>query len=159
MTNPKLVHTPSHGDNVKEYTCKSFGQKYVVSVKYKSEVVTALTQFCEDHAITAGTISGIGAVNEATLRYFDSKQEKYVEKTFNEQMEVLNVTGNISLLEDSSLYLHIHIVLGRNDFSAVAGHLGSAVINGAGEFIIEPLNGNLRKVKYYDTRLNLFDLE
>ena len=42
-------------------------------------------------------------------------------------------------MKDGKPFLHIHVTLGRSDYSAIAGHLLTAKINGAGEFWVEDL--------------------
>ncbi|GGG46804.1 PPC domain-containing DNA-binding protein [Bizionia arctica] len=134
------------------YTYKQFGNKYVISIQNHSEITKAITAFVEEHDIKAGTISGLGAVNEATLRFFDPATKEFVDKTFSEQMEITNLTGNISQ-QNNSPYIHMHVTLGRNDYTVLAGHLLTAKINGAGEFIIESFDGTVNR--YYDENVGL----
>jgi len=47
-----------------------------------------LIVLCIEQDIKAGTIVGMGAVNEATLRFFDPATKEFVDKTFSEQMEI-----------------------------------------------------------------------
>src|SRR5215469_10853039 len=69
---------------------------YIVSIEDRASILDALTDFISSQKIQAGQITGIGATNEATLRSFDPNSKKYVDKTFNEQMEISNLSGNIS---------------------------------------------------------------
>ena len=116
----------------KPYSFKKFGNTYVVSIANHSEVAASIISFCEDMGIRSGSILGIGAVNEAILRFYNPASKQYVDKTFTEQMEIANLTGNISLM-DGQTYIHLHCVLGRSDYSALAGHLLTARLNGACE--------------------------
>lgn len=118
------------------YTYKQIGNRYVVSIQNRKEIVRALTAFCDEKGIKSGTVCGIGAVNELTLRFFNPESKQYEDKTFREQMEIANLTGNISAM-DGKPYLHLHVTAGRSDYSALAGHLLSATLNGAGEFVVE----------------------
>lgn len=136
----------------KLYTFKQFGNKYVVSIMNHNDVVTAVTKFCEDQNIQAGSVIGIGAVNSATLRFFNPATKQYVDKTFDGQMEITNLTGNVSTMDDKT-YLHLHITLGRSDYSAIAGHLLSATLNGAGEVVIEKFDGVVDR--YHDAAIGL----
>lgn len=145
---------PIVGEN---WEAKRFGNKYVVSIKNKSEVVEALTNFVVSQKITAGEITGLGAVSEATLRFFDPKTKKYVDKTIKGQMEVTNLTGNIST-KDGKEYLHLHITLGDKQYKALAGHLLSAKLSGAGEFIVEAFPcGHLERSFNEEVGLNFYD--
>lgn len=139
------------------YTYKAFGDRYVLSLENHVEITKALTMFCEKKQIKAGVIHGIGAVGKATLRFFDPHTKQYIDKTFQEQMEIACLIGNISQKEGKP-YLHLHITLGRSDYSALAGHLLEATLSGAGEFVIEAFEGSLER--YYNTSigLNLYQL-
>ncbi|NRR92570.1 DNA-binding protein [Winogradskyella undariae] len=142
--------------NSELYTYKQIGNKYVISIQNHAEITKAITEFVKEHDIKAGTIVGLGAVNEATLRFFDPATKEFVDKTFSEQMEITNLTGNISQQNDKH-YIHMHVTLGRNDYTALAGHLLTAKINGAAEFVIESFDGTVNRYHDEDTGLNLYD--
>ena len=114
--------------------------KFVLSLDNHVEVSEALAAFCEEKGITAGSITGLGAVNEATFRYLNPATKAYVDRTFNEQMEITNLTGNISQ-KDGKPYLHIHITASRSDYSCIGGHLLTARISGACELVVEAYPG------------------
>lgn len=113
--------------------------RYVLSLDNHVEICEALCAFCKEKGIFAGVVSGIGAVSEAVFRFLDPSTKQYVDKRFEEQMEITNLTGNISCTDDGSLspYLHIHITAGRRDYTCIGGHLLSARINGACELFVE----------------------
>ncbi|WP_312992046.1 PPC domain-containing DNA-binding protein [Chryseobacterium flavum] len=142
----------------KHWSARKTGHIYIVSIDNHSNIVEALTDFIRDQKIQAGEVTGIGAVSEATLRFFNPAAKKYVDKTFKEQMEVTNISGNVSEIE-GKLTLHLHITLGREDYTALAGHLLEAKIQGAAEFIFYPLNTRVVKIKNEETGINLYDFE
>lgn len=155
MLAPLSAHAQSQD---KLYSYKQFGDQYVVSLNNHAEISQALTDFCNDQHIMAGSITGMGAVKEATLRFFNPVTKTYKDKVFSEQLEISNLTGNIAQKE-GKLYLHLHITLGRADYSALAGHLLSGVINGAGEFVITKYNGTLPRYYDQDIGLNLYQFK
>ena len=138
------------------YSFKSSGDKYVVSIDNHEEISSALAAFCRAEGIYAGTVSGLGAICEATFRFLDPATKKYVDKTFREQMEITNLTGNISR-KDADVYLHLHITASRRDYSCIGGHLLTAVISGACELVVEKLEGDLPRRFDPETGLNLYD--
>ncbi|MBK1896576.1 PPC domain-containing DNA-binding protein [Chryseobacterium paridis] len=140
------------------WTAKKVDQTYIVSIKDRSGIVEALTDFVKNQNIQSGQVTGIGAVSEATLRFFVPSTKNYVDKTFHEQMEVSNISGNVSEMNGQPL-LHLHITLGRQDYTALAGHLLDAKIRGAGEFIFYPLNTKMVKVKDEEVGINFYDFE
>lgn len=131
---------------------------YMVSVSNHSNIVETLTDFVQHQNIQAGEVTGIGAVSEAILRFFNPSTKNYVDKTFKEQMEVTNISGNVSEIE-GKLTLHLHITLGREDYTALAGHLLEAKVQGAAEFILYPLNTRVIKRKDQEAGINFYDFE
>ncbi len=113
---------------------------FVLSLDNHVGIIEALTAFCEEKDITAGSITGLGAVSEATFRYLDPATNKYVDKTFSEQMEITNLTGNISR-KGGKPYLHLHITASRSDYTCIGGHLLNGRINGACELFVESFEG------------------
>ena len=141
---------------------------YVLSLDNHVEIAEALGAFCREKGILAGEVRGLGAISEATFRFLDPATKKYVDKCFSEQMEITNLTGNISS-KDGEVYLHLHITASRRDYSCVGGHLLSARINGACELFVEDFGawpapsadspGTILPRRFDpDTGLNLYDL-
>ncbi len=137
------------------YKYKQFGNSFVVSISNHAEITRAVAAFAKEHNIKAGTVHGIGAVKEAVLRFFDPATKEYVDKTFAQQMEISNLTGNISQ-KDGEPYIHLHITLGCADYSTISGHLLSAIIHGAGELAIEKFDGETGRYFDEETGLNLY---
>lgn len=109
---------------------------YVLSLDNHTEITEALKAFCDEKGILAGSVIGIGAISEATFRFLNPATKAYVDKTFSEQMEITNLTGNISE-KDGRPYLHLHITASRSDYTCIGGHLLTARINGACELLVE----------------------
>ena len=129
---------------------------YVLSLDNHVEVSAAIAAFCAEKGILAGNVVGLGAVSEATFRFLDPTTLKYVDKTFTEQMEITNLTGNISQ-KDGKPYLHLHITASRRDYTCIGGHLLTAYINGACELYVEAFPG-VEIGRYADpaTGINLY---
>ena len=138
------------------YTFCKKGDDYILSLANHCEIVSTLSEFCEAEGLEAAEISGLGAVSEATLRFLDPATKAYVDKTFAEQMEIANLTGNLSR-KDGKVYLHIHLSLGRRDYTMVGGHALCATINGACELFVRVIRG-AQPQREFDpqTGLNLY---
>ncbi len=131
--------------------------RYVLSLDNHVEIAAALAAFCKEKSILAGKVDGLGAINEATFRFLNPATKKYVDKTFSEQMEITNLTGNISQ-KDGQVYLHLHITASRSDYGCVGGHLLSAKVNGACELFVEHFPGVVIGRRFDDeTGLNLYE--
>src|SRR5580658_5428245 len=101
------------------------GQRtFVIVLSTGEEVVGALTSFIKTESIGAAQISAIGALSDVELKYFDWETKKYRKNSFGEQVEVASLIGDVALSPEGQPTLHLHIVVGRRDGSALAGHLG-----------------------------------
>ena len=138
------------------YSFVQDGDTFVVSIDNHQEVVAALMAFCEEQGILAGEISGIGAVNSATLRFLDPATKLYVDKTFDEQMEISSLVGNISEKEGKT-YLHLHANFGRRDYTVVGGHLLCCTLNGACELVVRRFHCKIGRRFEPSIGINLYD--
>lgn len=130
--------------------------RFVLSLDNHVEISAALAAFCKEKGILAGKVDGLGAICEATFRFLDPATKKYVDKTFNEQMEITNLTGNISE-KGGEVYLHLHITASRHDYSCIGGHLLTARINGACELFVTAFPGaGIGRRFDEETGLNLY---
>ena len=134
-----------------------WNERYVLSIDNHEEIMAALADFCKKKKIKAGDITGIGAISEATFRFLDPATKQYLDKVFEEQMEITNLTGNISS-KDGEVYLHVHLTCSRRDYTCVGGHLLKARINGACELLVTDF-GLTSVGRGFDpeTGLNLYD--
>ena len=136
---------------------REFNHRYVLSLDNHVSILEALTAFCAEKHITAGTVSGISAISSATFRFLDPATKQYVDKTFDEQMEITNLTGNLSVKDDKP-YLHLHATAGRRDYTCVGGHLLDARVNGACELVVDDYGMNDFGRRFdEETGLNLYD--
>ncbi len=95
---------------------------FVVVFDKGDEVLQNLLAFAKEQRLAAAESTGLGALSDAVLGYFDWQKKDYRRIPIDEQVEVLNLTGNIALA-DGMPKLHPHIVLGKADGSAHGGHL------------------------------------
>ncbi len=133
---------------------KKFRNKWVVSINIGEEIVETLKKFCKDNNIKLGTISGIGAVKGTTIGFYNLETKKYYPKELDGDYEITSLLGNISTM-DGEVYLHLHITLADSTYNAFGGHLNSAVIGGVGEFIIEEIDGEVKRGFNEEVGLNL----
>jgi predicted DNA-binding protein with PD1-like motif len=138
-------------------TFASFDNGFMIRLERGEEVVETLTRFAEDMNITAGVISGIGAVRNSTLGYFDPDTGEYGKKLIEESCEVANLGGTAGRM-DGKPVLHLHATLADKHHHALAGHLFSSTVSATLEVHIAVLPGELTRKKDDVTGLNLLDL-
>ncbi len=110
---------------------------YVVRLDLEEEVLEGLTAFIRASGIAGGAISGIGAVKDTVLGYYDAAAKTYRKQTFAHEMELINLTGNITWVDDEP-FVHAHVTVAGPDYVARAGHLFTARIAVTGEFYVTP---------------------
>lgn len=139
------------------YKFKQAGSRYILSLDNHVSLIEALAEFCRERDILSGSIRGLGATNCATFRYLNPATMKYVDKTFDEQMELTSIEGNISR-KDGKVYLHVHVTASRSDYSCIGGHLLDCRINGACELFVEDYGITVGRRLDPEIGINLYDL-
>lgn len=66
------------------------------------EVMSCLLGLTAEEGITGAAVNGIGAFSAATLAYFDWGEKRYVNKVFEEQLEVASLSGDIGVDEEGN---------------------------------------------------------
>lgn len=121
------------------------------------DVLENLSAFAKEHRLTAAEFTGIGALSNLVLGYFDWQEKDYKRIPIDEQVEVLNLTGNIALA-DGEPKLHPHIVVGKADGTAHGGHLLEARVRPTLEVIVTESPTHLRRRSDPETGLALIEL-
>ena len=117
---------------------KNNGAQILVVLDKDQPVLSTLTEIVMAQRIKGGHITGIGALKDAELGYYDLHKKDYIRKTFNsEDYELVALNGNITL-RDGSPYVHAHTALGRSDFTIFGGHMFEARVAVTAEIYITP---------------------
>jgi hypothetical protein len=123
------------------------GQRtFVVVLQTGDEAMECLQSFAVRERIEAAQFSAIGAFSDAVLGYFDWQKKDYLRNPVNEQLEVASLLGDVALSAEQKPALHMHVVLGRRDGTALAGHLLSAHVRPTLEVIVTEQPAHLQKV-------------
>jgi uncharacterized protein len=117
--------------------------------------MSSLQTFVEKERISAAQFTAIGALSDATLNYFDWEKKQYLPIPVHEQVEVASLIGDVALLPGGKPALHIHVVLGRRDGTALAGHLSEAHVRPTLEVILTGPPAHLMKAHDLESGLAL----
>jgi predicted DNA-binding protein with PD1-like motif len=101
---------------------------YFLVLDRGDEVLEAITRFATETGVRAAGFTGIGAVGQLTLGFYDLEKQAYERRSWNEDLEVASLTGNLAVV-DGGPFPHVHGVFGLRDFSAVAGHVFEAAVS------------------------------
>lgn len=125
---------------------------------HRSEKVTeTLLNFLKEMQIPGGVITGIGAVEDATLGYFDRDSKEYLRREFTDIYEVVSFNGNISYVKGEP-FIHAHIILGDREFRTHAGHFFEGTVAVTMEIFIRTFTDKIRREMDNDLHLNLLKL-
>jgi predicted DNA-binding protein with PD1-like motif len=113
------------------------GNNYLLVLKRGQSVIASLTAFMEKEKLPGASISGIGAVQNVEVAYYDLEAKKYRYKKFGPSMEVLSLNGNLGYFENKPI-VHAHIALAGSDFTVHGGHVKEAVVSLILEIFITP---------------------
>lgn len=133
---------------------KKFGNKYFIRIDRDEEIVASLKRFCQENQLKLGTISGLGATNDASLGLFDVETKKYYPNEFKGNFEIAPLYGNITTMNDE-VYLHLHANLGNEKGQAFAGHLTRAIVSATFEGVLEIIDGEADRELNPEVGLNL----
>lgn len=117
---------------------KQDGNTYFIYVQQNEKIMDTLTQFCKDHDIQNGQISGIGAIKNIEIGAFDVEKKEYIIHHFNEVWELTSYQANV-LLKDGEPFIHAHINISDHDLTVKGGHLFEADVAAVGEFILRKI--------------------
>ena len=132
------------------------GQRtYAVVLQTGDEVMECLNRFVAAERIKAAQLTAIGALRDVVLMYFDWDKKDYARIPVREQVEVASLIGDVAEGPDGKPSLHIHLVVGKRDGSAMAGHLGEAHVRPTLEVVVTENPVHLRKVKDEESGLPL----
>jgi predicted DNA-binding protein with PD1-like motif len=87
------------------------------------EVSETLLAFAREQAVDSAHFTGIGALTDVVLGYFEWDSKEYKRIPVREQVEVVSLVGNIARSPEGGPALHAHIVIGKSDGMAMGGHL------------------------------------
>ncbi len=137
---------------------KRIPKGYLIRLDQGEELFASLEVFTEQHQIQSAYVSGIGLVRELELGYFDSEQAQYERKIYQENLEVVSLTGTITECEDKPFY-HIHGVFGTKQFETVGGHVMRAVTDMTLELFISDFETRITRTLDEQSGLKLLNFD
>ena len=132
---------------------------YFLVFQRGEEFFSAMTSFCEQNDVHWANFSGIGAVENVEIGYYDLPNRRYVWRQEAGPFEVANMDGNIAEVEEAPL-IHAHGVLSRCDesLSCIGGHLRRLVVAVTLEVCLWEVTQPLLREYDDETGLNLISV-
>jgi uncharacterized protein len=97
-------------------------KQYAVIFYQGDEALSGLLEFAEKYQVTSAHFTAIGALNGATLGWFDPQRKMYKKIPIIGQHELIGMSGDIALYQGKPV-VHTHAVVGGPDGTTRAGHV------------------------------------
>jgi predicted DNA-binding protein with PD1-like motif len=138
---------------------RSDARRFVLVFEPGEEVAAGLFAFARDHRIRAAGFTGIGALRDVVLGYWEWESKQYRRNPIREQVEVVSLVGNVALGPDGSPKVHAHVVVAKADGSAYGGHLLEGHVRPTLEVVLEKSPAALQRWIDPETGLALLALD
>jgi len=127
-------------------------------VEPEEDLMDSIIEMVKKHNIKSGIINCIGALKKFTIGFFEIDSKEYKLETFNENVELLTCMGNIAFKDDEPI-IHLHVSLGRKDYSLIGGHLSKpSIVSVTGEVIIFEIDKELNRTTDPQFNLSLLNI-
>lgn len=134
------------------------GYNWIVRLNKGEKLVISLTKLVEQENIPSCWVNVIGACSNVTLGYYDLETQAYQWHNINELMEITNITGNLSFIENKP-HFHLHGTFSKKDLSVVGGHVQELIVGGTCEvFLHKWYSDKLTRFHNEEVGLKLLDL-
>jgi predicted DNA-binding protein with PD1-like motif len=131
-------------------------KQYAVIFYQGDEAFSGLLEFANKYHVTSAHFTAIGALNGATLGWFDPKRKMYKTIPITGQHEVIGMSGDIALYKGNPV-VHAHMVVGGPDGTTRAGHVLAAFVSPTLEVMITVDPVAMQKRLDPETDLTLID--
>jgi predicted DNA-binding protein with PD1-like motif len=103
-------------------------KQYAVIFYQGDEAFSGLLEFAEKYQVTSAHFTAIGALEGATLGWFDPKRKTYKKIPIVGQHEVIGMSGDIALYQGKPV-VHTHMLVGSSDGTVHGGHVLDAYVS------------------------------
>lgn len=103
-------------------------KQYAVIFYQGDEAFSGLLEFAEKYHVTSAHFTAIGALDGATVGWFDPQRKMYKKIPIDGQHEVIGMSGDIALYNGNPV-VHTHMVVGNSDGGTRGGHVLEAYVS------------------------------
>ena len=131
-------------------------KQYAVIFYQGDEAFSGLLEFAEKYHVTSAHFTAIGALNGATLGWFDPQRKMYKKIPITGQHEVIGMSGDIALYQGKPV-VHTHMVVGSPDGTTRGGHVLESYVSPTLEVMVTVDPVAMHKRFDPETNLTLID--
>ncbi len=106
------------------------------------EVLAGMASFCEKEG--PGSFTAIGACGKLTLAFYSLEQKKYLDRVFDEDMEICAMIGNTAR-DGKEIIVHTHGCFAGSDYAVVGGHIRELIVSATCEVTFFPMRGSIER--------------
>jgi len=70
--------------------CDNIKQIHFLKLEKGEDIIDSIIKYCKETNINSGAIFGIGAVEKASLGYYELKSKSYITNNFDFNAEIIN---------------------------------------------------------------------
>jgi hypothetical protein len=131
-------------------------KQYAVIFYQGDEAFSGLLEFADKYHVASAHFTAIGALNRATLGWFDPQRKMYKKIFISGQHEVIGMSGDIALYQGKPV-VHTHMIVGSPDGTTRAGHVLDAIVSPTLEVMVTVDPVAMKKRFDPETDLTLID--
>ena len=129
----------------------------IARINKGNKIVDSIIKFCQENNISSAWITGIGAISEVKLAFYNLNKKTFTKKELKKELEIVSLSGNIGLLKKKHV-AHLHVVLSDKNMIAFGGHLDEAIVAATCEIKLELFDHPIRREFDPDIGLNLIQI-
>ena len=131
-------------------------KQYAVIFYQGDEAFSGLLEFAEKYHVTSAHFTAIGALDGATLGWFDPQRKMYKKIPIQGQHEVIGMSGDIALYKGKPV-VHTHMVVAGPVGTTQGGHVLEAYVSPTLEVMVTVDPAAMQKRFDPATELTLID--
>ena len=129
------------------------GGGYLLRLDVGEKLPAGLVAFCRKLELPAATATGLGALRDIELGYYNVETRAYDRTRLEGSWELLSLFADVATW-DGDLFAHTHVVLGGPDFVARGGHLFEGTVSVTAEIRVTPIEREIARKMNEDFRLH-----
>ena len=130
--------------------------EYAVIFGKGDEAFSGLLEFAEKYQVHSAHFTAIGALDGATVAWFDPQRKMYKKIPIEGQVEVISMIGDIALYQGKPV-VHAHMMVGTSDGTTRGGHILDAFVSPTLEVMVAVDSIAMQKRFDPETDLTLID--
>ena len=116
----------------------------IIRLDKGDNLIEKIKEVVSAEGIQGGFFNGIGACAKVVLSYFDIEKKEYLDRTFDEPLEIVSLSGNIAHA-DGDVVVHAHGVFSNANYSTVGGHVKELIDSVTCELDLTKLRSTLNR--------------